>query len=290
MDDAFVMTESCAVRYFVYNGPVKTGSVSLAILPVLCSMIAASALGLAATALLLTLCAVSLRAQATIIGVARDLQNQPLGNVEVMVVSPEQRVRSDSAGKFRIGGLAAGTYNLRSRRIGYFPVTMKLTLAEHDTVAIIVELEKRPVMLDTVRVTASCPRFEFAGFACRRRGADQSKGAFFFDVDAIDSVQPRFPIDMIRDVPGLRVVAVRGGRGLGIESTHDWMCRMVSLANGKLPSLQNPLPVWPNETIGIEVYPTGKDVPAEYSHFVRYRTANSCGLVNYWTVVRPRKR
>ena len=227
--------------------------------------------------------------QGVIMGIVRDSLKRPVGDVEVVVASPERRVRTDSAGRFTIAGLDGGTYNLRARRIGYFPTETKVKLATNSTASTVIELERRPVLLDTVQVTASCPRFEFAGFACRRRGMGSTGRAFFFDVDAIDSVQPRFPIDMIRAVPGLRVVAVRGG--LGLQSLTDWKCGVVVLANGKRPSLQNPLPRWPNETIGIEVYPTAKDVPAEYGQFMGIGGHRSdCGLVNYWTVVRPRRR
>ncbi|HEX7939876.1 MAG TPA: carboxypeptidase regulatory-like domain-containing protein [Gemmatimonadaceae bacterium] len=228
-------------------------------------------------------------AQSTLSGVVRDTLHQPLGDVEVMIASANRRVRTDSAGRFTLAGLDAGTYTVRVRRIGYYVGTAEITLGQNEAKSFVFEIVRRPIMLDTIQVTASCPRFEFAGFACRRRNGDAN--GVFFDVDAIDSVNPRFPIDMLRDIPGVRVLAARQGPGLAIESTHDWKCAFVTLANGKPPSLQNPLPQWPNELIGVEVYPTGKDVPAEYRTYLpRHATANSCGLVNYWTVVRPRKR
>jgi hypothetical protein len=232
-----------------------------------------------------------LAAQAAITGTVRDSLNRPIADVEVTIASPERRVRSDSTGNFTLAALEAGTYNLRARRIGYFPATMKVVLAANATKPIAFVLEKRPILLDTVQVTAACARFDFAGFTCRRRHNASDGHAFFFDVDAIDSVQPRFPIDMIRAVPGLRVIANPVREGLIVQSLTDWKCGIIYLANGKRPSLQNPLPVWPNETIGIEAYPTAKDVPAEYSHYLGIggSSKTSCGLVNYWTVVRPRR-
>ena len=197
------------------------------------------------TALHLLLLAMALpaavQAQGSINGLVRDSLKQPVVDVEVTVVSTDRRVRTDSAGRFTIASLDAGTYNLRARRIGYFPAEIRVKLAANSAKSVDIELERRPILLDTVNVTASCARFDFAGFACRRRGMGNSGHAYFFDVDAIDSVQPRFPIDMIRAVPGYRVVAVRNG--LGLQSLTDWKCAVVVLANGKRPSRQNPLPI-----------------------------------------------
>jgi hypothetical protein len=240
--------------------------------------------------LLLLVLPAFLQAQGTIAGIVRDSAGRPLSDADVHIASLDRRVRTDSSGNFVIGALAAGTYQLRVRRLGFYAMNTNVVLRDGATKRIIISLPSRPIMLDTIRIAAECARWDFAGFVCRRRNASATGKGVFFDTYEIDSASPRFPIDMLREVPGVKVVAKRQGKGLGLESEHDWMCKFVELANGKPPSLSNPLPAWPNETLGIEVYATAADVPKEYSNFIGGRWKNTCGLVNYWTVVRPRKK
>jgi len=215
----------------------------------------------------------------SISGFVRDTAGRPLADAEVTV--NERRARTDSSGAFRIADLLAGSYEVRARRIGHIPEVKSVVVREGESASVVFALRRRPVMLDTIRVTAECARFRFEGFVCRRRAGH---GAYF-DVDAIDSINPRFPQDILRDLPGFRVVAVRNG--LGVEPLTGWRC-LVQLANGAPISLQNPLPKWPNEIIGVEAYARFDDVPPEYQHYA-WR-GKRCSLIVYWTVVRGRKQ
>jgi hypothetical protein len=224
------------------------------------------------------------RAQGSIAGTVRDSVGGPLADVEVIITSVQRRVRTDSAGKFTIAELPAGSYDLRFRKLGFLVFESKVRIRNGATTASNLVLFRRPVMLDTVRVTAECHRFQFEGFVCRRRNS--TKGGVFFDADAIDSANPRFPKDIFREVPGFRVVAARGG--LGLEALTGWRC-VAEIVNGRLPTLQNPMPRWPKDMIGVEIYANVNDVPAEYRMFVDTMTYKRCSLVNYWTTPRPRR-
>jgi hypothetical protein len=228
--------------------------------------------------------ATELSAQGTISGTVRDSVGRPLAEVEVSIASVQRRVRTDSAGAFTIADVPAATHDVRFRKIGFLVFESKVRVRNGATAASNIVLFRRPVLLDTVRVTAECHRFQFEGFVCRRRS--NTKGGVFFDADAIDSANPRFPKDVFRGVPGFRVVAVRGG--LGLEALTGWRC-VAEIVNGRPPTLQNPMPKWPKDIIGIEIYADVNDVPGEYRQWVDTLQYKRCSLVNYWTTVRPRR-
>ena len=227
-------------------------------------------------------------AQGAISGTILDSAARPIPNVEVLIPSLDRRVRTDSTGRFTIGALKAARYVVRARRFGYFPADGEVRVRDGVTSAIKFELSARPVLLDTVTVTSSCARFEFGGFLCRQR---KGTGGTFLDVDQIDSANARFPADLFRR-PGFRVEAVRGG--LAPRSLTGWRC-LNTIVNGKPVGFTNPMPRWPNEIIGLEIYADPDSVPPEYSQFIwgsvgtKRPVSARCSLANYWTTVRSRR-
>lgn len=219
---------------------------------------------------------------ARIVGTVQDTTGRRIQDAEV-IVDGQRRVRTDSAGTFDIVDLRPGEVSLRVRRLGHYPQERDVTVRAGEVTRITIVLDRRPVRLDTVAVTAdaACAMRRFDGFACRRR---TGKGVYF-DVDAIDSINPRFPEDIFRGQPGFRIDAAP--RGLMLVATSGWRC-VTKLANGYPPSLQNPLPRWPNEIIGVEIYQRPDDVPGEYQRYIP--PPKRCSLVIYWTQVRPRRR
>src|SRR6185503_20036206 len=97
---------------------------------------------------------------------------------------------------------------------------------------LVFELARRPVLLDTVSITAECGRFEFSSFVCRRRNGGKGE---FLDIDAIDSTNSRFIQDLFRR-PGVRVEAVKGG--LRVQPLTGWRC-MNTIVNGRAASPSN---------------------------------------------------
>jgi hypothetical protein len=237
-----------------------------------------------ATCILLLAQAGLAQAQSTarIAGIVQDTTGIRIADAEI-VVDGERRVRTDSSGSFTIADVRIGKVALRARRIGYFPREQEVTTRAGETTRISIALDRRPVLLDTIAVAAgaSCSMRRFEGFACRRRSA---KGVYF-DVDAIDSINPRYPQDLFRGQPGFRVDAVRGG--LGVVATSGWRCLRV-LVNGYPPTGANRPPRWPNEIIGVEIYRDPDDVPGEYQRYVA--PPRRCSMIIYWTLVRPRRQ
>lgn len=230
---------------------------------------------------LLLPCIAAAQTPTGLIGTVVDTSNAPIVDAEV-IADGSRRARTDVAGTFRLDGLSGGTVSLRVRRLGYIAMEQDVTLREGQLTNIRVVLTPRPVLLDTIAITADCERFRFSGFACRRRAGN----GVYIDQNGIDSINPRFPVDVFRGLYGFRVDA--GRSGLVLVATRGWRC-LSTLANGRPPSRANPLPRWPNEILGVEIYAYADSVPKEYQHY-SWQGMKRCSLVNYWTQLPPRGR
>jgi carboxypeptidase family protein len=213
-----------------------------------------------------------------IAGVVRDTAGRLIADVEVTVSPLDRRTRTDSSGQFRFTELPESSYLVRVRHLGFFPAEQRASLRTGEIVLLTFVLVDRAATLDTVHVTAQCPRFKFEGFLCRKgTGAGD-----YMDERAIDSSGARFPALLLQGHPGFRVVPHRGR--LVVESTTGWRC-VTTLVNGYPPTRANPLPNWPGDMRGLEIYERRQDVPVEYQPY-----SGRCSLIVYWTLVRPRKK
>ena len=59
--------------------------------------------------------------------------NAALADATVSLVGTNRGARTDEAGRFRIPGLAAGSYQVRAQRIGYASLTRPVTVAAGQT-------------------------------------------------------------------------------------------------------------------------------------------------------------
>jgi hypothetical protein len=230
---------------------------------------------------LLLPCIAAAQATTGLTGTVVDTSNTPIVDAEV-IANGNRRARTGAAGAFRLDGLSAGTVSVRVRRLGYIAMEQEATLRAGEVTNIRVVLTPRPVLLDTIAITGECERFQFSGFACRRRGGN----GVYIDQNAIDSINPRFPVDVFRGLYGFRVDA--SPRGLVVVPTRGWHC-LTTLANGRPPSLANPAPRWPNEILGVEIYAHGDSVPKVYQHY-SWKGSKRCSLINYWTQLPPRNQ
>lgn len=80
----------------------------------------------------------------------------PVPQAEI-IVGDSSRARTDSAGAFTVGGLAAGSVELVVRRVGFAPIAIPLTLAVGQRRTLVIELAKLPYAIDPVVVTARRP-------------------------------------------------------------------------------------------------------------------------------------
>jgi iron complex outermembrane receptor protein len=240
----------------------------------------------------------SLAAQRTgvIAGVVVDESGRPIPDVQIVASADSARAISDSLGRFEIRNLEAGQYNLRARRIGFMPARTTADIGRGGRADLHIELKERPAILDSIVVTADgkCADRSFTGFLCRRRGG---KGVYLTDDDIFDK-NARELGDVFRGVPGFRVElrpSIWGPMPTPL-STKGSRC-LNALVNGRLPGPTNQLPNFADQMVGVEIYASPSEVPAEYQQYAWGRAGRQssmydarggsasehCALVVYWT-------
>jgi len=229
--------------------------------------------------------------QATISGTVRDSASRPVANADVIALPGAHRARTDSAGKFTIAGMDGGSYTVRARKLGFAPSETTVDISGNGRLNVVLTLDQRMPMLDTVIVRAdgSCPDRTLDAFPCHRRFG---KG-LYLDYTDIDEKDPLYAADIFRDIQGFRV-DVRSTRTgpVRVAVPSNFHC-LVSLVDGRPVSPANPIPLTPIDVIALEVYRQPDEVPKEYERYIWPNTGMAtgrCMLVVYWTPRAPTKR
>jgi hypothetical protein len=253
--------------------------------------------------LTLTVPASGQQASASITGIVVDTTGQPLKDAEVTAQPGSRTTRSDSTGRFQLGGLPAAKYTVTARRLGFSAAQYYISLPAAGTAELEFVLTASTTQLDTVVVIgkAGCPRFSVQGFNCRR----QSRDGVFLDRTDIDARNPEFRGDLFRDIGGIRVEyrGTREGPRPTPISEKGWNC-IISIVNGRPTSRFNLVPDSIKDILAMEIYPDPRKVPQEYRMLSwtasntqtvtgrratsqvaapRPRPATPCALVVYWT-------
>lgn len=210
------------------------------------------------------------------------------------MVTAAQRVLTDSAGAFVIGGIPAGPVTISVRRLGYQPGEIIAAVRAGDTTSVHIMLKRSAAALDTVRVYAgSCTAFGDRGFDCRKR---RGLPGVFLDARALDSIGARTIPQLFHDRRGFRVVPVKPKLGEpvhAVQATTGWRC-LVELVDGHPADVdRNPMPLTPEELYAVEIYATPREVPPELQRYVWKGTGRNrtpCSVVMYWTSGAKRKR
>ena len=180
------------------------------------------------------------------------------------------RVTGES-GEFLFRQVRAGLYRVSVTLLGYTDLRDTLRVGEESEMELILPLSVSPIPLEPIVVSAERRRADFlTGFESRRRRL----GGTFMDRQEIEDRAPLVFTDLLRMVPGARVVPVsyyghgvlfRGGcapsiviDGVRLSPTQD------------LDALLNPMDVE-----ALEVY-TGSFLPAEFG-------PTPCGAIVVWT-------
>lgn len=247
----------------------------------------------ARTALALALWAVPVSAQHTgvvVSGIVEDEQGHPVGDVVVVAPASGQLTLSDRAGRFRLSGVRPGTVRLEARRIGYQKAFTTLLLESGIDASWNVRLERAPIELPPLTVSiARAATPQIAGFYQRR---ERRSGTFFTRAD-IERMQPRQLTDVLRRVPGARLLPITGpfgttyvlqlGRALGHPAAQQ-PCPILYYVNGVPFRVQLDIGIdahlRPDDIEAIEVYSGTARVPAQF-HSIANQTR--CGVVAIWT-------
>jgi len=233
-----------------------------------------------------------------ITGTVLDDSGHPLADADVITYPANARARTDSVGRFAIGGLDAGFYRVRVRRLGYSSLEISTDLSKNGHVDLRYELKLRPAILDSVVVMehGTCPAIRYTGFNCRKRFG---KGVYLTDDDLADKGAIELG-EVFSGVTGFRIDTLPGiyGQRPIPRATHGARC-INALVNGRPFATTNPLPRYATELLAVEIYALPNDVPTEYARYVwqgnlRFSSMpvgpagpnERCSLVVYWTATR----
>jgi TonB-dependent SusC/RagA subfamily outer membrane receptor len=133
--------------------------------------------------------------------------NAALADATVSLVGTNRGARTDESGKFRIPGLAAGSYQVRAQRIGYASLTRPVTVAAGQTATVAFTLREAALSLDVLVVT---------GTAAESRKKEVGNATAAIDVKAIEALPVRNTQDILAGrAPGVTVMSNSGQPGAG---------------------------------------------------------------------------
>jgi hypothetical protein len=167
---------------------------------------------------------------ASILGdVTSSRDSQPVVGAQVRLPAEGRAVVSDSLGRFRVAGLAAGTHALVVRRLGYSPVSAVLTVGALDSLFVSVVLDERSHELETVITRASSASMKGARveFEQRRR---MGVGKFIDAQELVKESGEPLRLAIQRRIPGVwpvydpssmsyHLASKRGPAGRALTST-----------------------------------------------------------------------
>lgn len=185
-------------------------------------------------------------------------------------------VESGPSGAFQMGPLRPGLYAMHVQLLGYVDVRDDLRVDGGTPVLLTASLSPEAVPLDPVEVTVERQRTVAMREFDRRR--EMGIGAFVTR-EEIDARRPHRVTDVLRSMPGVRIVNNRVGDG---HVLLRGQCRPNVYIDGVATEAGVSLDfsLQPDHIEGIEVYTTDS-APVQYSR-------NACGVILVWTRVPER--
>lgn len=216
--------------------------------------------------------------QATLIGTVRDTSGTPVALARLS--SSGMLAISDTAGRFMLV-LPGGATTVAVRRLGFAPRDMAMELSGGRTDSLFVVLKILP--FDLPGVTAEADAFAdmrlFEFYRHRR-----SSAGHFFDRKEIEARRVTRISDLLRRLPGVRMISDRSGRmHLRLARTAGGRdCPPDYWIDGTRAQFLNvdDLPI--TDVEALEVYSGPARVPPEYN--TRFGNP-SCGTIVIWTRV-----
>ena len=190
-------------------------------------------MGLSLRRLLTTLAALAIapalasaQQDATITGRVVDrATQQPLPDVQILVVGTTLGTRSGDGGRYRIGGVPAGQVQLRVIRIGYESATRTLAVGPGETVTADFALAAAAITLDRVVVTATGEQ---------QRTRESGNSVAVIDVEQVNLAPVQSFSDLLSSRAAGVVVQTSGGTTGGSSRIRIRGSNSVSLTNDPL--------------------------------------------------------
>lgn len=210
-------------------------------------------------------------------GLISDADLTPIADASVSLLGRSAHVVTRDNGRFRITGLAAGTYVVVANRLGYTPATVRIELAAGDTARPSIALEHNSPMLDTMKTVALTPRSarmnEF--YERRNAGIGQSMNA-----EEIARRNTPWPKELVRSFLAVRFkndgeIALNARAGIARDCPFKFF--VDGVAKPQPFNIDSDAPD-PKDLAGIEVFASAAFVPPQYA-----LNGAFCGVILFWT-------
>ena len=224
--------------------------------------------------LVATASVVGAQSRATLIGSVRDSTGAALPLAQLAV--GEMRAITDTSGRFVLSGLPAGTTAVVVRRLGFAPKNARIELADGRTDSAHFVLLVLPVHLPGLTTDAeSLKRIRLADFYRHRENGH----GYYLNRRELDSTRVNRISDVMRRIPGVRLVPDRSGR-LQMRMSRSGSCIPDFWIDGQRAPFLNVDDVPLSDVEALEVYRGPAGLPPEYN--VRFGNPG-CGAVIIWT-------
>lgn len=212
--------------------------------------------------------------RATLIGSVRDSAGAALSFAQ-LTIGPSSTF-TDTAGRFVFAGLPAGSASVSVRRLGFAPASVRLMLEPGRTDSVHFVLLVLPVHLPGLTADAeSRRRIRLADFNRHRENGQGS----YFNRSELDSMRVNRISDLMRRIPGVRIVPDRSGR-LQLRMSRGSSCLPDFWIDGQRAAFLNVDDVPLADVEALEVYRGPSGLPPEYN--VRFGNPG-CGAIVIWT-------
>ena len=217
-------------------------------------------------------------------GVVHDSLGGVVSSAHLSIRGSGTATTSDSAGVFRLAGLAPGEAILEVRRLGYRPVSTPLTITAGRELGVDVELAPVPEQLAPVQVFRRAEAYEsrLAGFNERKT----KHVGYFVTREKLDRMNSSRFVDALREIPGVSLRTLRGG--VATVSLRGARCAPMFYMDG-FPATAGTMDldmIDLSGVEGIEIYAGMSSIPAEFMTVVG---GERCGVIAVWSrPARPR--
>jgi hypothetical protein len=221
---------------------------------------------------------------ATLVGLVRDSAGHPISHVEIWVRGSDLYTYTDDAGGFLLPAVPAGNLKMTTRRLGFAPASVDLTLRTGQKDSLVLVLSALAANLPGVLVEdeylARSHRI-LAGFWDRR-----SRGfGHYFTRDEIERRDPHDFTDIVRMTAGVSIVSsngrkvIRFSRNGGIRGD----CPPQYWVDGMRLENATPDEFPPQDVEAIELYSGIATIPPQFAPKLQAMRDRTCGAIVIWT-------
>jgi len=209
-------------------------------------------------------------------GSVKDSAGTAVADADVAIVAIHALTRTNAQGQFTLSNVPRGSHEITIRRLGFQPMTVKAVVGDmaysYDVV-----MTPQAAAIAGVDVNAADMRLRLGIEDFYRRRARGTGGKFFTRAEIVER-NPRRTTDVLRDSPGIRIVATRSGQGVRFNGKRQ--CTPALWLDGQEVrdmELDN-IPVTDIE--GMELYSGPSTTPMQFSHGW---SRSDCGAIVIWT-------